>query len=331
MRALLIIVLVAGLGWCGYWFIGASAHKRTVANWFELRQAEGWDAGYERVAVRGFPNRFDTTLTEPRLAAPQSGWGYEAPFLQMFSLSYKPHHLIAVWPVEWQITSPQGPWTISHDDARASIVFAPRMGFPLERATFVASDIQIDGPDALDVAEIRLAVERLPVRDAGYHLGLAASDLRPAEGLRKTLDPGADLPAVIEAIALDAEIDFDRAWDNASYGLDQPQPTRINLDRAEARWGDLRLRASGALDIGADGRADGEITLDAQNWRLLLDLIRGAELLSGDLVDQAEGVLGLLARLSGDEDRLKIPLTFTEGQMRAGPLPLGPAPLFRLR
>ena len=35
-----------------------------LAAWFDARQAEGWVAEYADLSVQGFPNRFDTSLTD---------------------------------------------------------------------------------------------------------------------------------------------------------------------------------------------------------------------------------------------------------------------------
>jgi hypothetical protein len=72
--------------------------ESALPGWLDARAAEGWIAEYESDAHRGFPNRFDTTITGLDLADPETGVAWSAPFFQILSLSYQPNHVIAVFP-----------------------------------------------------------------------------------------------------------------------------------------------------------------------------------------------------------------------------------------
>ena len=100
MRVLLGVTALLGALWAGYWVVGSSAAQSGMADWFDERRAEGWVAEYDDLAVRGFPNRFDAGFTEISLADPGTGLAWQAPFFQLLALSYKPNHVIAVWPDE---------------------------------------------------------------------------------------------------------------------------------------------------------------------------------------------------------------------------------------
>ena len=85
-----VVVLAAAL-WCGWWFVGRAGHVAAIETWAEDRRRAGWDVSYEELGVAGFPNRFDTTLSEVTMADPASGVAWSAPFVQFLSLAYKPH------------------------------------------------------------------------------------------------------------------------------------------------------------------------------------------------------------------------------------------------
>jgi hypothetical protein len=91
--------------------------------WFADRSAQGWVADYDTIETRGFPSRFDTTINTLELADPRTGWAWSAPFFQVFALSYKPNHIIAVWPNEQTIATPLARANITAEDMRASAVF----------------------------------------------------------------------------------------------------------------------------------------------------------------------------------------------------------------
>ncbi|MDZ4134328.1 MAG: DUF2125 domain-containing protein, partial [Paracoccaceae bacterium] len=106
MRVLLAVVLGLAMLWGGYWFVGARALEQGGAAWFADQTAQGRIAMRDSFGVRGFPNRFDLTVEGLRLADPATGYGWQAPFVQIFSLTYKPWHIIAALPPEQQFQTP---------------------------------------------------------------------------------------------------------------------------------------------------------------------------------------------------------------------------------
>ena len=141
MSKLLAAVIAAALFWSGYWLIGAQAARRGVEAWFEARRAEGWAAGYADLSVWGFPNRFDVTLDAVELSDPEAGLAWSAPYFQLFALSYRPHHVIAVWPHEQQIETPLGNYRLISHDMRASLVVAASTTLAPKRAVLTAASV----------------------------------------------------------------------------------------------------------------------------------------------------------------------------------------------
>ncbi|MEO6301490.1 MAG: DUF2125 domain-containing protein, partial [Paracoccaceae bacterium] len=106
MRVILWVSLALGILWGGYWFVGSRAVDQGVEGWFTDTAANGAIATNQGVSVAGFPSRFDLTVTEPHLADPTTGWGWQAPFAQVFSMTWKPWHLIAALPNDQEIDAP---------------------------------------------------------------------------------------------------------------------------------------------------------------------------------------------------------------------------------
>src|SRR6056297_3671249 len=121
MGRLIIFVLVAAALWMGYWVIGATALERGLSGWIEQRRDEGWVADVAELDVAGFPNRFDTTLTDVAFADPGTGVAWQAPFLQLLALSYRPNQVIAVLPPEHRLSTPLQNIDITSDLTRGSI------------------------------------------------------------------------------------------------------------------------------------------------------------------------------------------------------------------
>ena len=139
MRIVLAVAIALAMAWSGYWFIGSSALRSGVVDWFETARSEGWMADYGDLSVRGFPSRFDATLTDVSLADPKSGLGWQAPFFQLLTLSYTPNHVIGVWPHRQQVQTPRDSYTLDTEDMRASVILDASTAISPRRITDTAS------------------------------------------------------------------------------------------------------------------------------------------------------------------------------------------------
>ena len=332
MKRLLFVIIAAAALYAGYWFVGSSSATAGFERWFSERRAEGWVADVDSIETRGFPSRFDTTLSAISLADPDTGLAYSAPFLQIFALSYKPEHLIAVWPNEQTFSSPFGKAAITSEDMRASLIVKKNTSLALEKANFTADavNIAINTGETLGTANALMAVQLVPAAQNTYQFGVDLKDvvLPEPKGLR--LEAGI-LPEALEYARGDVTAAFDAPWDLNALQSARPQPTRIDVKLIEAKWGQLELRLAGGFDVDTQGRASGQITIKAQNWRDILALSAATGAIPEQLIRPIEQGLSLLSGLSGNRNTLDLPLTLDAGLMKLGPIPIGPAPLFRLR
>lgn len=336
MRILLAIAITLAAAWAGYWFIGSAALQSGIAAWFEAREADGWVADYEDLSVRGFPNRFDTTFTAPVLSDPAAGLGWQAPFFQLMTLSYRPNHIIAVWPHEQRIETPAGALALGSRDLRASLVVEPNTALELRRSTLTANAITAtpdDGGGTLSAGRLRLAAERMGDAalpgGARYHLGLAAEDVAPPAALMQQLDPGDTLPRVAGSVLADVTVDFDAPWDRRALEEVRPQPTRIAVTSANVTWGEMSVDATGALQVDIGGRPTGRLSVTVRDWRQMLRAAVAAEWLTPDLGETTARAMDMLSG-DGDGKSLTVSLNFRGGRIWVGPLPIAPAPVLRL-
>jgi hypothetical protein len=333
MRLALGLVALLALLWSGYWVVGATAKNRALTAWFEDRRADGWVAEYRDIAVRGFPNRFDTTISGLDLADPETGVAWRAPFFQLFALSYRPNHVIAVWPPEQSVASPYETVTVAAADMRASVVFEPDTQLALDRSTMELDSFRLTGDSGWEsgVARAVLATRRDAARANHYDIAFEATGVRPAEATRRALDPTGFLPNEVQRMALAVTMGFDAPWNRAAIEERRPAVTAVELDDLTAIWGDLELRATGTLAVDAAGYPEGRITVKAQNWREMLAIAVAAGALPQGLADTLERGLAVMAGMSGHPDTLDAPLDFAGRRVSLGPIPLGPAPRLRLR
>ncbi len=333
MRKLLVIIVILALGFAGYWFAAARGIEAGLRAWFEARASEGWVADYGGLGTAGFPGRFETVLSDVMLADPDTGVAWTAPRFAILAKSARPNRITAVWPESQTVASPFERIDIGSERFDASIEFVPGPGLELRA---LETDLA-----ALTLAstagwQTRLETGHLSARasDLGentYDLRFEASDVTPPAGLRRDLDPARLLPDVIGGLTAEAIVTFNAPWDRFSLEDARPQISALDLVDLRAEWGELELRAAGELSVREDGVPDGRITVKATNWREIMGLARNAGLLPEPLIPTIERALEVLASLSGPPDTLDAPLTFSNGVVSFGPIPLGPAPRLVIR
>ncbi len=330
MKRLTLIVIVAALAWSAHWVWGSQRFEAQLAGWLDERRAEGWVAEAADISIAGFPNRYDATLDQLMLADPDRGLAWDMPFLQIFRLSYHPGHLIAVWPDTHRLATPRGGLALAHDDMRASLVVDRGA---VARTVLVAEGLEIagDGGGRLSATRAQLSAERLTIDAARYRMALQTEGVRPPDlpGLRAEAE--GILPETFDQLRADMTVEFDRPWDAASLSDARPQPLRIDLALAEAQWGSLLFQAAGVLDVNGRGVPTGEIALKLRNWQDMIAMGRVTEAAPEALLGSLEQALTLLSGLSGRSDTLDMTLDFRGGRVFLGPVPLGPAPVIRLR
>lgn len=331
-RLIVLMLVVAGV-WMGLWAAGSIAYERGLNAWIDARRAEGWAADIATLDVQGFPSRFDTTLTEVRMADPETGVAWSAPFVQFLSLAYKPHQVIAVLPESHVFSTPLQTTTIRHDQARGSLFLEPSTTLSLDRAVIVVDGMAASSSLGWDVAleQGRFAAEKAAAISNGYRIGAELTGISPSVATRRILDPGSVLPATIETLRMDATLHFTAPWNRLAIEVARPQLTEIELDDLSARWGEVTFRVAGKLSVDETGTPTGLLAVRAVEWRKLLQMAFGTGLVADAFQPAVERALELMAALEGRPDTLDAPLTFSKGLVSLGPIPLGPAPRLVIR
>lgn len=334
MRLLLTLVALGALLWSGYWYVNATAVKGAFETWFQERRADGWMAEAAAIDVAGYPNRIDTTFSDLSLADPATGLAWEVPFFQILTLSYRPNHVIVVWPHEQRLATPYDKFDITSADMRASLVVAPSAAQALKRLSLTAENLEVAMPgeqaDSTDLAALTLAAKRLG-DSTSYRLGLRAEGVSPSLPWKAQVDPAGALPQTLSTLNADVTVTFDTPWDRNAIEHARPQPRAIEVKLAEAKWGKLELQLAGDLMVDSNGLPEGQLTVRARNWRDIIGLGVKSGTLPEVLADSLEDGLGLLAQLAGNPETLDVPLDFRRGRVLLGPVPIGPAPVLRLR
>ena len=335
MRVLLAIVVLLALGWSGWWWWNATSRQSGVESWLADRRADGWVAEAGDIAVTGFPNRVDLKITDLELTNPEPAWSWMAEEFEILSLSYKPHHVIAVWPGEQIVASPYERVLVESALMRGSLVFEPNPSLTLDRTTIEIDDMMLKGETGW---EARLGEALFAVRqsesetaDHAYDLNFNADLIVPPRGWLSAVERSGVLPETIETARIDATVVFDRPLDRQSVEGDAPGVEEVRLRDASITWGELDLRGQGTLRSDADGYLEGKIDVRARNWREMIDLAEAAGALPDGIGGALRAGLDLLALISGSGDSLTAPLVFEDGRVKLGPVVIGDAPRLGIR
>ena len=333
MRALFAIIILALLGWGGYWFVGSSALDRTWVAWFKARNAQGWRAEYSDLAVAGFPNRFDTTISGIDLRAPGETWSWAAPFVQVLALSYDLRHVIVIWPHDQTVTTPDQTIDVTSRDMRGSVSLASLLNLSLDHSQFVvkAPAVSSDAGWRLAASELRFATRRNAKLPNGMDVALTAFDLAPGGPAVEGIPGVADLPKALSDFRFDLTLGLTGPLDRSALGATPPEIDRLDVNHVKVAWGDMLVQLSGELKVDRAGVPTGVLQLHLRDWRTMLDLLSATGALSAKDRPDVENVLEVLAGRSGDPQEIDLPINFRAGFVAAGMVPIGPAPRVLIR
>lgn len=336
MRKLLFLMIAATALWSGYWFVGSNAVREGVVSFFADAARQGLEAENAGVRVAGFPNRFDLTIGEPRLADPVSGAGWQAPFVQVFAMTWKPWHIIAALPPEQVVTLPDQRVTAGSEGLMASLRAKPSSDLPLAEVRLAGTrlDLASDLGWTLGLGEFTLGLRAdAALGDAGYELGFDLAPMTPDPGFLAAVKavtiqdlPPSDLPEVIEALWGSIYLTFSAPLDRHA-GEMRPYLRRVEINQFNLTWGVLGASASGVVEADANGYAAGRVTVDVTNWDRLPALLVAAGVVKPEVAPTIARGMQALAAQSPDLKVLSLSLVLEDGRMSFGPFPLGPAPL----
>lgn len=326
LAGLIITVIVGAAVW---WLMAARAQETALETWLQQRRDAGWQAEAD-ISILGFPNRLDIKLTDIALADPSSGWAWSAPWLEIAQVIYDPTFFVANWPAEQRLAAPGARAILRAEKMEGSLKAGTRTTLPLRRASFDIQKAALAADAGWTAGVDRLGLHVREAPEAGppnaYEFRADILRLRLPDFIRAQLDPAGALPPAIETATFDGRAAFDRPLDR--FAIEGPKPglTALSLSEAVAEWGALRLVVSGSMKADAEGYAEGEFDIAADNWREMLDAAVAAGAMSLAFAETLKTGLGFVARLSGDGDRLDVGLVFANGLTRIGPIPVGRAP-----
>jgi hypothetical protein len=331
MRKLIALVVVAATLYGGYWFVGRSQIQSKLSEALVEIDAGDYDLTYDTLHTKGFPSRFDTTITNLEFNDPLTATSWAAPIFQLFALSYRPNEVIAVFPNEQTLTVDGEVFTLLTNDMRASGKVRANATLAFQTATIEMDypRIQTEEGAELAMASILAAMRLTPETIQTYDLFLEARSIELPEDVRRMIDPQNLQPAIIQSLRFDSDIDLSAPIELNGANTDPIGLEAISIKEFALAWGEMSLSAIGDVTPDATGLLNGSFSISARNWQQLLDLA----VATGSIPEERRLlIVGMAANIDETPhvpDTLTTTLTITDGQMALGPIPLGAAPLLR--
>lgn len=334
MRRLIgIITILFGL-WAGYWFVGATALETGLKDYLSAEHSatDPIPIAYSELKVRGFPNRFDTRLTDISVTDTAGNISWQAPFFQIHALSYKPYHIIAALPHSQTLQLPDQTLKITSEEIKGSVVFVAgsllEKALEIDRSSIVLHELTVSSDMGWDTAisQGQIATRQTPTEPLHYDLSFSADVISLPAPLRAVIDPKHLQPAALSRAALNSTLTYTHPWNLLAPRDMTPELSKVSVTELTILWGDVQLQANGVLQIDRRGYPDGKLDLVATNWQEMYQLAENANAVDPDFAQTIQNGLKVLADMSGGENVIKVPLVFANGQMLLGPLPIGPAP-----
>ena len=333
MKQIVRLLVVLAVLWSAWWLGTGYMTRSAVSQWFATQADEGWQAEFSSISTTGYPIWNRTRIAYPTLADPQTGVAWRADWLGLESRATQPGEQLLVFPETAQRLSYfDQSLALTVNSMQARLHVDPKAQLQVFDLGLGTMAWQVSG-EAGTIASgdgIALTMTQGAVAEV-YDINAKVENLTIAQSARSLIRIPDALPDAVETLQLDMTVQFTRPWDLTALSENRPQPTVIKLSLAEARWGELQLLAAGQVDLNAQGIPTGTLTVKAENWRQMLALAVETGALPAELTRPTEQTLRTLARLGGNPDALDIKLTFQNGRMSVGILPLGPAPRIILR
>ena len=327
MKWMFKFVFISAALWSGYWYFGARAQEKMYVDLLNESRDQGWTAESRNLGVSGFPNRFDTTLTDVNFRDPSGSWGWRGEEFQIKALSYQLNHIIMAWPGKQVLDTPEGEVSIIADLLRASLVVSPSVNLPLSRFQIEGEGVDLEseilGPS--EIGQLNAAVFQDEDVNSKYRLGVELADITPPESLTRRLGGGRIFSGPIESFKLSAQLDFDREIDRLV--LENETPPRLvstEIEQSILVWGRSELTISGTLNDGHNGYVQGSLRFDVKNWEPLFDVFKQtSNLTTTEFLTLKRALDGA----AGDEN-LVFTVNFQNGESSIGPFTIGPAPVY---
>jgi len=342
----MVIVAAAAIGgaYTAYWFFLAANIEDGIGEWAAARAGTGLRVSQKRIEISGYPLALRVIVTAPRIA------------LSRLSASGEGDN----W--EWRgqkLTARIAPWNLgrilldlsgAHEMVIAAGHRRQNYRWQAGRLILVASlhGDKLPASIAVSAGALTLKTARDVRLVAIKSADIIAERLFPGEATAQTPTfslelrlQGVELPAgfhlplgqVVHGLKLEAKVfgTFDLPLTLEAIGRWRDAGGMVEVDRLEAQYGPLDLRAGGTLYLDEVMQPVGKITAKVRGFFDVLSALRRAGHIRSSDAARLRLILGVLATKpkNGGTPTISLPLSIQGRKIYAGPVPLMGMPVIK--
>ena len=328
-RLIFWIFLTCGL-FSGYWFAATRFLDQALANGIAAAQADGWQIDYAALETTGFPGDFDINAQDMVIVAADGQWAWQGPALQVQAPSIRPTRVTVDLPPTHTLRLGEQTLQIESEALTLGGATALNAAFSFDAETVNATEALIKSNFGWQARREQLdgSTTKQAEADKTYDVDLTTSGVTLPATLLAQIAPVGTLSNMINSVALDSEVTLTQPINRFAFDGSGPEPAleKLVLSHFNMTWGDIAVTAAGVLDVDPEGIPDGRITIQTAQWQAIIDIL----VVAGAIDAGVAPTLANAARTMVDGNGvLFLPITFRDGFMSMGLLPLGPAPHLR--
>ncbi|MEM1163860.1 MAG: DUF2125 domain-containing protein [Pseudomonadota bacterium] len=328
IKWIVILAVIVVAGWSGWWYLGATGQEKGVAAWLENQRDRGWQAEAEDVSVTGYPFDFNLVARKIALADPRAGWAWTAPELRADSTADTPTRIAISWPTEQTAAVPGDRVSITAEKMETLLDVRPGASMELRQAASEVAALRLNAQTGWKAVAESLSIDLVERGDDigpenSYALDVDAQKVVLPKEIVAQIDPTGWLQPKIDRVTIIGHGAFDAPLDRTVIEDGVAILRAATIREAGFQWGDMRLVVRGAFEVDPNGFPDGEIEVEAGQWREMMRLLIRSGVLD---VSTAEAITQGIEFLTGGGDELKATFGLKGGKVRLGPFAIADAP-----
>jgi hypothetical protein len=326
-----ILCGVAVAGWSGWWYLGALGQEEGLETWLEQQRKRGWQAEARTVEVQGYPLDFRTEARDLALADPRNGWSWTAPLLIAESKAHQPTRIAVTWPGEQVLAVPGDRADIRSEAMMTLVDLRPGPSMELRQVTGEIQTLAILGQSGWKAGadSVALNLGERP-EDLGpahaYDLELTGVKIRLPKALVAKIDPTGWLKPSVDTLTVRAHAALDDPLNRLTVEQGRLAMRAATIREAGFEWGEMRLVVKGAFEVDDSGFPDGDIRIEAREWRQMIRLAVTSGMIDAETGASVTQAVQFVTALTGTGENLSIPLGLGGGKVRIGPFAIADAP-----
>ena len=305
MRLLLIITSLLALIWSSYWIVFSVKLKSEVSDFIKSHNSDQWLVEYSDLSIKGFPNRFDITLNKLYIRNNDLSVTWLLPYFQILSLSYKPNHLILVFPNTQTLENGNNKIIFNTTDMLASLSFMDYKFSELDQFILSIEKSELKGPKRkiLNTTVLNFAVKQNKTRNGNYHLGFRGNDIQLNLTEKNNFNFIFDVEMALKEL-------------NGLTNKKMPKISTVDIKALNLSSPNFNINGNGKASFNDNIIKDGVLNIQAKNWGSFFNTFfpESAKLRMG---------LNLIAPVTQNDKTLHFSLKVENGNIYLGPIFIG--------